>query len=307
MKVLVVGLGSIAKKHINALRTLEPNCTIYALRSSKSANSEEEIVNIYAIDELKIEVDFAIISNPTSLHYETIKCLAQKKLPLFIEKPALHSLENAAELIELVERNNVVSYVACNLRFHPCIIFLKETILKEERKINELNVYCGSYLPDWRPDVDFKKTYSSNANMGGGVHLDLFHELDYTIWLFGMPNRITSILRSVSSLEIDAIDYANYILEYKTFTANISLNYYRRKAKRVIEIVFDNETLIIDLINNCIKDDNGKIIFVAENFLLKDTYVSQLSYFITLLVKNQNPFNSLRESIDVLKIVLQNE
>jgi hypothetical protein len=71
--------------------------------------------------------------------------------------------------------------------------------------------------------------------------------------------------------------------------------------------VFDNETLIIDLINNCIKDDNGKIIFVAENFLLKDTYVSQLSYFITLLVKNQNPFNSLRESIDVLKIVLQNE
>jgi predicted dehydrogenase len=307
MKVLVVGLGSIAKKHINALRTLEPNCTIYALRSSKSANSEEEIVNIYAIDELKIEVDFAIISNPTSLHYETIKCLAQKKLPLFIEKPALHSLENAAELIELVERNNVVSYVACNLRFHPCIIFLKETILKEERKINELNVYCGSYLPDWRPDVDFKKTYSSNANMGGGVHLDLFHELDYTIWLFGMPNRITSILRSVSSLEIDAIDYANYILEYKTFTANISLNYYRRKAKRVIEIVFDNETLIIDLINNCIKDDNGKIILVAENLLLKDTYVSQLSYFITLLVKNQNPFNSLRESIDVLKIVLQNE
>lgn len=307
MKVLVVGLGSIAKKHINALRTLEPNCAIYGLRSSISANSEDDIINIYDIDELKIKVDFAIISNPTSLHYETIKCLAQKKIPLFIEKPALHSLENAAELIELVEGNNVVNYVACNLRFHPCIIFLKETILKEERKINELNVYCGSYLPDWRPDVDFRKTYSSNADMGGGVHLDLFHELDYTTWLFGMPNRTTSILRSVSGLEIDAIDYANYTLEYKTFAANILLNYYRRKSKRVIEIVFDNETLIIDLINNSIKDDNGKIIFVADNFLLKDTYVAQLSYFTTSLANNQTPFNSLKESIDVLKIVLQNE
>jgi predicted dehydrogenase len=307
MKVLVVGLGSIAKKHIDALRTLEPNCTIYALRSSKRANPVQDIVNIYNIDDLKIEVDFAIISNPTSLHFETIKCLAKKKLPLFIEKPALHSLENAAELIELVEHNNVVNYVACNLRFHPCIIFLKETILKEERNINELNVYCGSYLPDWRPALDFRKTYSSNPNMGGGVHLDLFHELDYTTWLFGMPNRATSILRSVSSLEIDAMDYANYTLEYKTFTANIVLNYYRRKAKRIIEIVFDNETLIIDLINNCIIDDNGKIIFVADNFVLKDTYVAQLSYFTTLLAKNQNPFNSLRESIDILKIVLQNE
>lgn len=306
MNVLIVGLGSIAKKHIYALRTIQPNCKLYALRSSKIAATEEDIVNIYDINELNIKVDFAIISNPTSLHYETIKCLAEKNISLFIEKPALHSLENASELIELVENNKVVNYVACNLRFHPCIIFLKETILKEKRKINELNVYCGSFLPDWRPAVDHRKTYSSNVKMGGGVHLDLYHELDYTIWLFGMPKRTTSILRSVSTLEIDAIDYANYTLEYNNFTASILLNYYRRKAKRVIEIVFDNETLIVDLINNCIKDDFGKIIFVADNFALKDTYVTQLSYFITLLSIKLNPFNTLRESLNVLKIVLQN-
>jgi predicted dehydrogenase len=305
MKVLIVGLGSIAKKHLEALRTLQTNCSIHALRSSPTANTEEGIINIYDIDEVKIDFDFAIISNPTYLHYETIKCLAQKKIPLFIEKPALHSLENAAELIALVEHNKVVNYVACNLRFHPCIVFLKENIIKKGNKINEINVYCGSYLPEWRSGVDFKTVYSANAERGGGVHLDLFHELDYTTWLFGMPNRTTSILRSVSSLEIDAVDYAHYTLEYNTFTANILLNYYRRKAKRVIEILFDNETLIIDLINNCIKDDNEKIIFAADSFVLKDTYVAQLSYFTTLLATNQNPFNSLRESIDVLKIVLQ--
>jgi predicted dehydrogenase len=305
MKVLIVGLGSIAKKHIEAMRTLHPNCGIYALRSSLTSNTEEGIVNIYDIDEVKIEFDFAIISNPTYLHYETIKCLAQKKIPLFIEKPALHSLENAAELIALVEHNKVVNYVACNLRFHPCILFLKENIIEKSNRINEINVYCGSYLPEWRSGVDFKTVYSANADMGGGVHLDLFHELDYTTWLFGMPNRATSILRSVSSLEIDAIDYANYTLEYNTFAAHILLNYYRRKAKRVIEIVFDNDTLTIDLINNNIKDDKEKIIFAADNFLLNDTYVAQLNYFTTLFATNQNSFNSLRESIDVLKIVLQ--
>ena len=305
MKVLIVGLGSIAKKHIEALRTLQPKCEIYALRSSLAANTEEGIENIYDLDEAKMGFDFAIISNPTYLHYNTIKCLAQKKIPLFIEKPALHSLENVTELIGLVEHNKVLNYVACNLRFHPCIVFLKESLINNSHKINEINVYCGSYLPEWRSGVDFKTVYSANANMGGGVHLDLFHELDYTTWLFGMPNKTTSILRSVSSLEIDAIDYANYTLEYNTFAANILLNYYRRKAKRVIEIVFDNETFIIDLIDNCIKDDNGKIIFVADNFVLKDTYVAQLSYFTNLLATKQNPFNSLRESIDVLKIVLQ--
>jgi len=305
MKVLIVGLGSIAKKHIEALRTLQPNCAIHALRSSPTANTEEGIESIYDIDEAKLGFDFAIISNPTYLHYESIKCLAQKKIPLFIEKPPLHSLENAAELIAVVEHNKVVNYVACNLRFHPCIVFLKENIIKKDNRINEINVYCGSYLPEWRSGVDFKTVYSANANMGGGVHLDMFHELDYTTWLFGMPNRTTSILRNVSSLEIEAIDYANYTLEYNTFAVNIVLNYYRKKPKRVIEIVFDNQTLIIDLINNSIKDDNEKIIFAADGFVLKDTYVAQLNYFTTLLATNQNSFNSLRESLDVLKIVLQ--
>jgi predicted dehydrogenase len=307
MTVLIVGLGSIAKKHIEALRTLKPNCAIYALRSSPTANAEEGIENIYVIDQAKMGFDFAIISNPTYLHYDTIKCLAQEKIPLFIEKPALHSLENATELIALVEHNKVVNYVACNLRFHPCLVYLKENILKKGNRINELNVYCGSYLPEWRSVLDFKTVYSANANMGGGVHLDLFHELDYTTWLFGMPNKTSSILRSVSSLEIDAIDYANYTLEYNTFAAHILLNYYRRKAKRVIEIVFENETLTIDLIRNCINEDNGKVIFSANNFVLKDTYLAQLRYFTSLLTTNQNSFNSLRESIDVLKIVLQNE
>jgi predicted dehydrogenase len=305
MKVLIVGLGSIGKKHIAALRTLQCECAIYALRSSPTANTEEGIENIYDIDEAKTEFDFAIISNPTYLHYDTIKCLAQKKIPLFIEKPALHSLENVTELIALVEHNKVVNYVACNLRFHPCIVFLKESLIKNGNKINEINVYCGSYLPEWRSGVDFKKVYSANANMGGGVHLDLFHELDYTTWLFGMPNKSTSILRSVSSLEIDAIDYANYVLEYDNFTVNILLNYYRRKAKRVIEVVFENETLTVDLLNNYIKDDDGKVILSSNNFSIIDTYVSQLNYFITLLNKKQESSNPLRESIEVLKIVLK--
>ena len=199
MKVLIVGLGSIAKKHIEALRTLQLKCAIYALRSSPTPNTEEGIENIYELDEAKMGFDFAIISNPTYLHYETIKCLAQKRIPLFIEKPALHSLENVTELIALVEHNKVVNYVACNLRFHPCIVFLKESLNKNCKKINEVNVYCGSYLPEWRSGVDFKAVYSANANMGGGVHLDLFHEIDYTCWLFGQPLDSKCIFSSKST------------------------------------------------------------------------------------------------------------
>jgi len=139
------------------------------------------------------------------------------------------------------------------------------------------------------------------------VHLDLFHEIDFTTWLFGFPKKSSSVLRSISTIDINAFDYANYILEYETFTASIILNYYRRKAKREIELVLDVETLIVDLINNNIKSDNGNIIFEEQDYPIQDTYQSQLMYFIHLLRQGIQPMNSFNESIKNLKICLQNE
>lgn len=306
MNVLIIGLGSIARKHISALNSLQIDFIIHALRSKPNASIEDGVINVYDLD-FDISFDFAIISNPTHLHFEYIKKLAQKGIPLFIEKPAIHSVENADDLVKFIEYKKVVTYVACNLRFHPCITFLKNKLITENFKINELNVYCGSYLPDWRPGKDFRTIYSANAAMGGGVHLDLFHELDYTTWLFGLPNSSSSIIKNVSSLNIDAIDYANYSFQYLSYTANITLNYYRRKPKRQIEIVLEEDTWIVDLIKNEIKNDNEECLFKASNFNVMDTYSMQLAYFIDCLKNKNLPMNSLKESVEILKICLNDE
>ena len=307
MNVLIVGLGSIARKHIAAFQSLNIDFKIYALRSNLNAAIEEGVENIYDLNDSEVIFDFAIISNPTHLHYQFIEKLALRGIPLFIEKPAVHNLENVNKLVEIIEEKQLVTYVACNLRFHPCITFLKNKMDTERLRINELNVYCGSYLPDWRPEKDFRTIYSANAAMGGGVHLDLFHELDYTTWLFGLPSKSKSVLRNISSLEIDAIDYANYSFQYPTFTASIILNYYRRKPKRQIEIVLEEDTWTFDLIKNEIKNDDGEYLFQAVDFSVKDTYLLQLDYFIDCLKNKQEPMNSLKESIEILKICLNNE
>ena len=273
MRILIIGLGSIAKKHIKALKSLSEEFKIYALRSSLDANKYEDVINIFNLDDTVF--DFAIISNPTHLHFKYIKLLASKSIPLFIEKPAVHSLDNLDEILNLVAKKKVTTYVACNLRFHPCLKFLKEKIDNQNLRINEINVYCGSYLPDWRPGLDFKKIYSANPKMGGGVHLDLFHEIDYVTWLFGQPKSYSSFKRSVSSLSIDSIDYANYILEYKNFTTSIILNYYRKKVKREIEIVFDQATWNVDLINNTIKTDLGEVIYKIKQFDCQSIFFSR--------------------------------
>lgn len=307
MNILIIGLGSIAKKHIEALKSLNIVATIYALRSNDDSSRVENIINIFDIENVDVTFNFAIISNPTHLHYQFIEKLAKLGIPLFIEKPAIHSLNNAEKLVAIIENKMIVTYIACNLRFHPCILFLKNKIQEKKLKINEVNVYCGSYLPDWRLDQDFKTSYSANANMGGGVHLDLFHELDYTTWLFGQPIKSNSFLRSSSTLNITSYDYANYTLEYSNFTANIILNYYRKQPKREIEIVLENNIWIVDLINNNIKNDTGVYLFKSDDFQLKDTYKLQLLYFFDCLKNKHKPMNSFKDSLDNLKICLQNE
>jgi predicted dehydrogenase len=307
MNVLIIGIGSIALKHIDAIRKITVNAVIYALRSKPNANIHQEVINIYDLDSCNINFDFAIISNPTNLHFKFIEILIKKGINIFIEKPPVNSLQNYNKLLKYSLDYKVINYVACNLRFHPCLQFLKKEMKTNTRRINEINVYCGSFLPDWRPMQDFKKTYSAIAEMGGGVHLDLYHELDYTTWIFGIPNSSHSIFRNVSTLKIDSIDYANYLLEYDSFAANIVLNYYRKDPKRILEIIFEDETWTVDLINNKIKGRDESIIFEIPEFSIINTYHDQMRYFIDHIRLKKNTMNSIEEAYEVLKICLKNE
>jgi predicted dehydrogenase len=304
MRVLVIGLGSISEKHIRALRNIDLSIEIFALRS-KGFDRKEGVVNIFERRDVPSDIDFVIISNPTNCHAKTIEEVLSLDKPLFIEKPVLDSLETAQSLKQQIRRKGILTYIACNMRFHPVIIFLKENVTR--RRINEVNVYCGSYLPEWRPGRDYRTIYSAEKNMGGGVHLDLIHELDYVHWIFGKPNKIQSVKRSASSLHINAVDYANFSLSYDEFNVNIVLNYYRRDSKRYCEIVFDNTTWHADLLNSTIIDLCNETQVFHHAKKITDTYFDQMKYFISCLKNNIAPMNGFSEATEVLKTDLHNE
>lgn len=306
MKVLIVGLGSIAKKHIAALYKIMPEVIIYGLRSSISSEEVENVVSIYDIKEVPEDIDFAIISNPTSLHGQTIEKLLDLRVPLFIEKPVFDKLEYDT-LIKRINQAHIPTYVACNLRFLDCIRYLHDYLRdNSKRRINEVNVYCGSYLPDWRPGVDFRKCYSAIPELGGGVNIDLIHDIDYTYWIFGKPQESFGFCRNVSSLSIRAFDYAHFSFLYPTFTASITLNYYRKDYRRTIEILFDDATWSVDLSKNIIMDQDKHIVFEGTNNPI-DTYMAQLEYFIVSIKNHSKIENDINTAYEVLKICLNYE
>ena len=301
---MIIGLGSIAKKHISAIRKRNTKVYLYALRSLNTADNYQDIINVYDLNELDIKFDFVIISNPTNMHEETILNVLHLNCPLFIEKPVLSNLTNANLIIEKIKKKQIITYVACNMRFHPALIFIKNYLYNLKTQINEVNIYSGSYLPAWRPGINFRESYSTDNKKGGGVNLDLIHELDYCTWLFGKPIKISSLKRSESSLSIESFDCAYYNLIYSKFIANISLNYFRRDAKRKIEILTIEDTIVIDLLKNKIfKKVSGEILY-QEKFTMADTYYEQLNYFIDHIQNNKYPMNDINEGIEVLKLAL---
>ncbi|NEU10283.1 Gfo/Idh/MocA family oxidoreductase [Flavihumibacter sp. R14] len=305
MTVLIVGLGSIAMKHIAVIRNLWPDGIIYALRSPGKKEDIERIINLTDLKEINtLNINFAIISNPTASHKQTILDLIQFGFPLFIEKPLFNSIDtNDVQILREISQRNIITYVACNLRFLGCMNFLREFI--KGKRINEVNSYCGSYLPEWRPGTDFRKNYSADKEMGGGVHIDLIHEVDYTYWLFGHPSKVTATKTSKSTLEISSIDYANFLFEYPQFCVSIILNYYRRDAKRNLEVVLDEGTVVVDLLRNTVMY-NGAIIYSSSNTII-NTYEDQMKFFINEVVGEKKKFNSIDEAFEILKLCTMND
>lgn len=294
----------MAKKHISALRMLRPDVELFALRSREPSPEIGGIQNIYRYEAIvEVDPEFILLSNPTYLRATSLKKLVPLGKPLFIEKPVLPNLDAADEVSRLMEKYGTETYVACNLRFLSCLNYLAGMATAGRLNPNEVNIYCGSYLPDWRPGRDVRKVYSSQPELGGGAHLDLIHELDYVYWIFGRPLRHRRLLRSVSTLNIPAVDYANYALSYTNYAVSVILNYYRRDYTRTMELILPETTYQVDLAANRITNEKDEVIF-EEASGINDTYAKQMQHFLRELSTGRLSFNTFADGVKVLKLAL---
>jgi len=296
MKILIIGLGSIAKKHIATLEKLNIAAEIFALRSSKDAQPYAGVTDVYDLSDVPEDIDFVMICNPTNLHFQTIQQVQSLGKPLFIEKPVVRHLEE----IDALSAITVPTYIACHLRHHPCVQFAKDSI--GDRKIKAVHIKCGSYMPDWIPSIDWKQGFRADKKASGGVHLELIHELDYATWIFGKPSGIQSDLKNSGELGIDIVDDASYTLTYPKFEAEINVNYIYREASRYMDIEFEDSVWHVDILNFRIEED-GEEIF-SSDMDISDVYASQMQYFLNCLHEGIQPMNSVQEAAEVLKLAL---
>lgn len=310
IKLGIIGLGSIGLRHVNELATLGVS-KFYALRTNKgSKNIPEEVIkivtNVYDKNEfINLNLDAYIISNPTSLHIDSINLVSKTNKPIFIEKPLFCDLSDLENLNKLNE--NIVQIGFC-LRFHSLFQKVKELLDKNAiGNVYHSRLNVGQYLPTWHPYTDYRTEYFSKEQLGGGAIRTLSHEIDLAIYFFGLPIKSKSFSFKTSDLEIDVDDYSLVLLTYEAnHTSRIEMDFISKKMERKGFIYGTKADLHYDLFNNKIEifDTEGKLMnefSVDEN----NMYSKQMKAFIDLITLEKVDKNSstMKESITLTKII----
>lgn len=300
MKFCFVGVGSIATKHINALKKIDPTISIHAFRTGKSkfiSNVQNFIdKEVYDFNDLDNSYDAVFICNPTNMHYDTLVKFKDKSNYFFVEKPVFDKNYSEKELEIFADKN---IYVACPLRYHKVLQRAKEIIEKKGCPISA-RIICSSYLPEWRPSIDYRTNYSAHKDMGGGVSIDLIHEIDYMTYLFGFPTKDHYIKGTFSNLEIDSDDLAVHLFEYPKMIVEMHLDYFGRKNQRYLEMFFNDEVVKCDIIENKIHRYSN--ICLVEEFDETDKYLCEAQNFVDFVNKKTYISNNLITATKNLKL-----
>ena len=287
VNVAVVGAGSIGSRHQRILKQLGHKVSVV------SANSPDADFRSMSDALGRESFDYVVIASQTSQHVTDLSALINNRFSgrVLIEKPLFEKLHT------LQENNFSFAAVGYNLRFHPVIVWLKDTLPKLG-KLTSANFYVGQYLPTWRPDSDYRKSSSARDISGGGVLRDLSHELDLVQYLFGDWQQLTAVGGKFSDLEIATDDTFSILMtSTKCNAISVQLNYVDRIKQRYITINGNHGTVSIDLISNTAKFSDLDVKFSVN---ADDTYVAQ---HLAVISNDSQNTCSLSEALKVVETI----
>lgn len=317
VKALVVGYGSIGRRHVRNLAEFDciDEIIVYTtIKTDFAGTGGKKITFIDASilplsDACKnLKIDFAVIANQTYKHIDTAIILAEKRFDLFIEKPLSHSLEKIDILEDISRTGGIRIFLAYNMRFLPAINYIKDQLSRNA--IGDLyfaRIEAGSYLPEWRNNAHYTDSYSSKRECGGGVGLDLSHEVDYMRYLFGGPSSWKTSKSRVGNLAIDSDDVFEGMYKYRQgFICTIHLDYLQRTPKRRIHIAGSDGYIICDIAEKWIELCAGKNVARTTEegfFRMEDTYIAEMRSFIENKNSGTGSDAAINDGIRVLRLL----
>ena len=315
-RILIIGLGTIGLRHLSILKELIPEAEIKVLRRENTKIQFGLGVSVItSINEAKQFLpEIIVISNATSHHVDTALEFVQAGASLFIEKPISDLKKGILDLIRKLNTTGGVLMVGYNLRY-------LKSLQEFRRHLNEgligdsLSVRCevGQYLPSWRPKKDYRESVSAKSELGGGVLLELSHEIDYLRWIFGDIDWVRATLSRQSKLEIDVEDNVHLTIGFEKrkngmqLIGNLNMDFMRHDTTRCCTVIGEKGSLRWDGILGQVSLYNAgaktwKILFDKDNGIY-ETYILEWQEFIKAIQEKRSPAVTGEDGLRVVEIV----
>lgn len=322
MKFLIAGLGSIGRRHLRNLLTLgERDIVLY--RTHHSTLSDDELSGYPVETDLDAALshrpDAVIVANPTALHLGVAIPAAQAGCHLLLEKPISHSMERIDELKTAVRHGGGHVMVGFQFRFHPGLIQFNHWLAGGAigRPLS-VNAVYGEYLPDMHPWENYRQSYSTRRDLGGGVILTLCHPLDYLRWLLGEVNKLWAFTGQLNDFEMQVEDTAEIGMEFMSgVLGSVQLNYNQRPRAQHLEVVGTLGTLQWDNADGAVsmfqaqpnledggQDGEWETYRPPTGFKRNDMFLAEMEHFLSVMRGEAMPVCTLEDGFRALELAL---
>lgn len=325
MRVGIIGCGSIGTRHAkNIFSTTDCDISIFdrdykamsrcatevepAVFSRSRVYQASTIFDFFSdLDILK--PDAVIICTPHSTHVDLILQAINAGVHVLVEKPLDISLDRIDELKHVLVSSTVNFQVAYNLRFHPAVIAARKC-LPNLGNLLTAHIEYGSYLPNWRKDVDFRKNYAASP-VDGGIIMDDIHELDLACFLFGNFKKLSCVTTNIGlciPLETTADIVTVMNNGQSDIPVSIHMDYLQRTPVRRFRIVGTDGVLECDLNAPSLRVETSAFVSTHkfDKYTPNDMYVDELQQFLRDCQRSYigYGYNKLVESLPSLRMAV---
>lgn len=317
MKALVIGLGSIGRRHAaNLLRLGHEVVGVDALPSQVTGAAEalgipffERVKDAYS----NASYDLVCVCTPADTHIELAHEALDAGAHVFIEKPLAVTSEGIRTLYLHAIKAKRQVMVACNYRFHPGLMRLEDIV--KTGKIGlplSARAVMGHDVRASRKGVDYRATYAVRPEKGGGVIVDSgSHVVEYLAALFGRPTHVQA--QAAQKVLTDPVeDYAVLLLQHSSGVSSlVELDYFSKPKRHLLEVQGSEGWVIWDFPGNKVEwytPESGKqSVLVYENAseadMRNDSYVREMESCIRSIESGTPPLQSIVQAAHVVRVL----
>lgn len=312
MRVVVVGAGSIGRRHLVNLHSLGHEVIAVDVADSALATVADIARTYRTLPEALAErPEAAFVCTHSNGHVAAAIECAWAGCHLFIEKPLSTDLAGVDRLIAECRARGLVTMVACNMRFHEAVRRVTDTLVRDPSfgRMLWADLEWGYYLPLARPD-DWRTSYMANRSLGGDLVFDDIHELDLACWVLGQPVRVLATSARLGELTVDVDDCADMAVDFASGArARIHSDYLQHGYSRRLKVVAERGTLSWDFTSGrfgVVRDDGEGWNWYAAEHELRDNrmFVEEVEHFIHCVATRQPTIAPVESAVTVVRLAL---